>query len=68
MDDNEYIDYRGLTKKFGFKQGTAYALVHQRRIPHVRLSKRLVLFRVKDIEAWITSHAVQERSERKARP
>lgn len=33
--------------------GTLYSLVHQRRIPHVRLGKRFVRFDPDDLAAWI---------------
>jgi excisionase family DNA binding protein len=42
----------------GLKRSTLYALVHERRIPHVRLSGRLVRFRADEVRAWLESHRV----------
>ncbi len=42
----------------GLCRGTLYALVHQRRIPHVRLSARLVRFRRDELEGWMNARAV----------
>jgi excisionase family DNA binding protein len=38
--------------------GTVHQLVHQKRIPHVRLGRRFIRFRRSEIEAWITGQAV----------
>jgi excisionase family DNA binding protein len=42
----------------GIRRSTLYALVHEQRIPHVRLSGRLVRFRRADLEGWLASHSV----------
>ena len=44
---------------------TLYSLVHHRRIPHVRLGRRLVRFRRTELEAWLTERAVPVADERK---
>lgn len=33
--------------------GTLYALVHQERIPHIRLGNRLVRFDIEELERWL---------------
>jgi excisionase family DNA binding protein len=42
----------------GVKIGTVYSLVSQRRIPHVRLSGRLVRFERRALEAYIAARRV----------
>lgn len=37
---------------------TLYRLVHERRIPHVRLSSVLVRFRWGELERWMDARAV----------
>ncbi len=48
----------------GLCRGTLYALVHERRIPHVRLSPRLVRFRRADLDRWMAERAVPVGGER----
>lgn len=50
--------YNGLVERTGIKKGTLYAMVSRKRIPHIRLSSRLVLFDEKEIEKWLKEHAV----------
>jgi excisionase family DNA binding protein len=42
----------------GIKQSMLYAWVHQNKIPHVKLGKRLLRFREKDIIAWLSDMEV----------
>lgn len=42
----------------GLGRSTLYGLVHERRIPHVRLSGRLVRFRASELQRWLDAHAV----------
>ena len=42
----------------GLKYGTLTALVSQRRIPHSRVSSRIVLFDRRELEEWLRAHAV----------
>jgi excisionase family DNA binding protein len=42
---------------------TIYALVHQQRIPHVKLGRAL-RFRPEDIERWVQSQAKEARDVR----
>ena len=42
----------------GVPVGTVHQLVHQRRIPHVRLGRRFIRFRRAEIETWLQQHAV----------
>lgn len=52
------LSYTQVATRYGLKVGTLYALVHQRRIPHVRLGRRFVRFREAEIEGWITQNVV----------
>ncbi len=38
--------------------GTLYAWVHERKIPHIRLSARTVRFEASEIEAWLSKRRV----------
>lgn len=42
----------------GLPFGTLYSLVSQKRIPHARLSARMVIFERQALESWLGSHAV----------
>jgi excisionase family DNA binding protein len=57
------LSYREVSADYGIKIGTLYALVHDRRIPHVRLGRRLVRFSRTELERWIESNTVEERGE-----
>lgn len=53
-----YFGYARLAEITGIKIQTLYGMVHEKRIPHVRLSPRLVRFRATDINAWLAAKAV----------
>jgi excisionase family DNA binding protein len=52
------VSYREVAARLGVPIGTVYAMVAQRRIPHVRLGKRLVRFRPEDVEEYVKSRRV----------
>lgn len=52
----------------GIKYTTLTALVSQKRIPHLRLSPRMVIFDRAELEAWLQSYAVPPESQPKAPP
>jgi excisionase family DNA binding protein len=54
----ELMTYDELCARYGFKRGTVYSMVHEGRIPHIRLGPRFVRFEVSAIDAWIRSHRV----------
>jgi excisionase family DNA binding protein len=56
--DEQLKTYDWLELRTGLPKGTLYAFVHDGRIPHVRLGKRLVRFRRRDIEHWLKRHTV----------
>lgn len=55
--DKKYVGYKGLAA-LGINKNTAYSLVHQKRIPHVRLGNRYVLFDIEAVKEWLKSHEV----------
>jgi excisionase family DNA binding protein len=57
-DEEELKTYAWLRRRTGLPPGTLYALVHDGRIPHVRLGKRLVRFRKRDIDHWLKERTV----------
>ena len=58
------ITYRQAAERLGMPVGTLYSLVSTRRIPHVRLGRRLVRFRRRELEAWVDEHRVDARGHR----
>ena len=52
------LTYDQVSRRLGLPLGTLYALVHEARIPHVRLGKRLVRFRSADLERWLSDRTV----------
>ena len=59
----ELLNYKQTSQLLGMPLGTLYALVSKRRIPHIRLSNRLVRFDKTEIEAWLRQHPVGDRTE-----
>jgi excisionase family DNA binding protein len=55
---SDHVGYTGAQEITGLPLGTLYALVHQRRIPHVRLGRRLVRFSRRALAAWLEEHSV----------
>ena len=49
---DEVADYLGVTK------ATIYCWTSQKKIPHVKLTKRLLKFREKEIVEWISQKSV----------
>ena len=54
------LTYREAAKVLGLPVGTLHALVHQKRIPHVRLGARLVRFVRHDLARWVAERVVPE--------
>jgi predicted DNA-binding transcriptional regulator AlpA len=47
------LSYRQMHEEYGFAVGTLYGMVNRKQIPHVRLSKRWVMFDRDEIESWL---------------
>ncbi|MFH1529194.1 MAG: helix-turn-helix domain-containing protein [Pseudomonadota bacterium] len=50
---NHLMTYRQLCERLQIPIGTAYAWVHQGRIPHIRLTGRSVRFDPVEIDTWL---------------
>lgn len=59
----EYLDYASAARLLGVPIGTLYGLVAQRRIPHVRLGRRLVRFDRRVLERWLADRAIEPLAE-----
>ena len=64
MTKHELINYRDAAKQLGLPLGTLYAMVHQNRIPHIRLGRRLVRFDPRQLEEFIDAHRVETAASR----
>lgn len=53
-----YLDYKGAAALMHRPVGTVQWLVHQKRIPHLRLGPRSVLFDEDDLREWLASMRV----------
>ena len=58
----EVGSYEFAERFLGIKRRTLYSMVHFGQIPHVRISRRMVLFRRADLEKWMAERAVPARS------
>jgi len=54
----DFIGYRQAAALLGVPVGTLYCWTHQRRIPHVRLGKRLVRFERQKLLQFLQEHEV----------
>jgi excisionase family DNA binding protein len=52
------LDIRELSEMLGVTKATIYSWTSQNKIPHVKLSKRLLKFREKEIKNWIAEKSV----------
>ncbi len=57
------IDYNGAHEVTGICINTLYGLVSRRKIPHMRISARLVRFVKRELEEWLDSRRVAVTSE-----
>ncbi len=58
MQDSRLLTYAEAAKLLNVRKGTLYAWVHERRIPHLRLSSRLVRFDEATLRAWLAKRRV----------
>jgi excisionase family DNA binding protein len=57
-DMDNLLTYADAATHLNMKLGTLYALVSQKRIPHVRLGRRLVRFSRVALDAWLQAGVV----------
>ena len=55
-----FLTYTQAAKLLGIPKGTLYAWVHERRIPHIRLSGRMVRFDEAELLAWMDRRRVSD--------
>ncbi len=58
MQSSRLLTYAEAAKLLNVRKGTLYAWVHERRIPHLRLSQRLVRFDEAALQAWLAERQV----------
>ncbi len=51
------LDIEELCRILGVKKATIYAWIYQRKIPHIKLSSRLVRFRESEILDWLAARS-----------
>ena len=54
------LNYQQLTDRLGIKKNTLYAMVCRKRIPHIRISGRMVRFDSDVIDKWINARTVED--------
>lgn len=59
MQSSRLLTYAEAARLLNLRKGTLYAWVHERRIPHLRLSKRLVRFDEATLHAWLAERQVE---------
>lgn len=58
---SRYVGYAEAEEATGIKRGTLYSLVSRKRVPHIRLGRRHILFDLKELFDWITTYKVDAR-------
>lgn len=59
---SKYLTYKEVATMLGVPVGTLYAMVFQKRIPHIRLGPRFVRFSQEAIMVWLGRHQVEDDS------
>jgi excisionase family DNA binding protein len=62
MNQEQLLNYEQASKMLGLAKGTVYAMVHQNRIPHIRLGRRLVRFDRAELQKFVDAHRVEART------
>lgn len=58
---NGLLNYSEAAARLGLRLPTLYALVAQRRVPHVRMGRRLIRFDPAELDAWVDRSRVDAR-------
>jgi predicted DNA-binding transcriptional regulator AlpA len=56
--ENGMVGYGRASQITGIAMSTLYSYVSRRQIPHYRLGKRLVVFAVPELQAWLKERRV----------
>ena len=59
------LDIDEVTEILGVTRATIYSWTSRNKIPHIKLSKRLLKFREKELRDWIDQRAINAETERK---
>ncbi len=65
--ENEFLTYKQASDLLQIQIGTLYSLVSQKRIPHIRISGRMVRFQKSEMESWIKKLEVKVNNSKKGR-
>ena len=52
------ISYAEAAAHIGIHRGTLRTMVHRKQVPHIRISARVVVFDLAELDAWIDAHRV----------
>ena len=58
MIKEKLMDITELSEMLGVAKATIYSWTSQQKIPHIKLSERLLKFREREIMAWIAARTV----------
>jgi len=58
MDGERYLNVDDVATLLGVAPKTVYGWASAKRIPHVKLGRSVLRFRLSDIEEWVESRAV----------
>ncbi|MBI2375343.1 MAG: helix-turn-helix domain-containing protein [Deltaproteobacteria bacterium] len=62
----EFVGYDGAVQITGLAKPTLYSKVSRKEIPHYRLGRRLVRFRVDELTAWMSRGRVEAMPSRRS--
>lgn len=65
--DTHLLTYQQVADRLGIRVPTLYVMVHRLRIPHIRLSGRMVRFDPAEVDQWLDERRVQSRTSRNPR-
>lgn len=58
MDDEKLMTVKEVAKVFSLGEPVIYQLIREKRIPHIRLGRRFIRFKCKDVKQWIESKKI----------
>lgn len=67
MKRRKLLTYQQAAQYLSLPLGSLYSLVHLKRIPHVRLSPRVVRFDEAELDAWLDARSVAAEDKRRVR-
>ncbi|MBC7540679.1 MAG: helix-turn-helix domain-containing protein [Bacteriovorax sp.] len=57
--ESKNCSYAELSQELGVPIGTLYSMVSEKKIPHLRIGPRHVIFDRTEIKKWLDSHKVE---------